>query len=191
MYQLKYPSERRERPLSPRVKLALRLYVMGAAKTKKEAAAMAGLQYSSLATIRRDPQVLRFMEELDAEIAAEAVNTSELLKRLGRRAIRNIAGFMESEAVKDEVRFKAAQDLADRSPETSKVLKVHSEATLTMSPEDVLRLRAAMLDGAQNKILYAEAAEGNFVKVNDESTVRSLELVKENSPSPEGESNAI
>lgn len=140
---------------------------------------MAGLAPSTFYLISTtDVQVSDYIAQIDRELAEEHIDTGKLLIRLGRRAVRNIAQTMESPTVKDEVRLKAAMDLADRSPETSKVLKVDHQISVPISHEQFEAMRKAMLESSGMKEIFPEAAAGNFVTTNDEIALESLKLLK-------------
>lgn len=184
-------AERRDEPLSPRVKLACRLYASGAAKTKREASELAGLSATTLTLLRHEPKVNDLVRRVDEEIQSGTVNMSEVIRALGRKAVVTIADIMTTDGVKDDIRLKAAQDLADRSPETSKTLKVQAESSLSISDEAAELIRAAMLESARSRLNFAEAANGNFITATDEATRSGLELVKDSvSALPSGEDNA-
>lgn len=184
-------AEVRDRPLSPRVKLAARLYATAVVKTKKEAALAAGLDKNVLYQLRHERQVNDLIRKIDHELENNIISTADVLKILGRKAVVAIADIMTTDNVKDEVRLKAAQDLADRSPETSKTLKVQAESSLSISDEAAELIRAAMLESARSRLNFAEAANGNFITATDEATRSGLELVKDSvSALPSGEDNA-
>ena len=58
-----------------------------------------------------------------------------------------------------------------------------------MSDEQVAALRSAMIEGALLREKFPAAASGSFITVDDKSTAKSLELVRENAPKalPPGE----
>lgn len=184
-----YPHEVRVKDLSPRLKLAIRLYSTGLAKTMREASEKAGLNPSVFyITKSTEPKVSELMAYVDRQLEQEELDTAALIKRLGRQAVRNIAHLMEN-AKKEEVQLKAAQDLADRSPETSKVINVNARVETPLTEDAVASLRRSILEAAALRERFVEAAEGNYVTVSDASTARSLDLVKERAPRslPSGE----
>lgn len=188
-----WPHETRVKPLTPRIKLAARLYASGICKTKGEAAENAGLTKSTFyVTSNADPQVAAIMAQVDAELANETIQTGELIKQLGRKALLKIEQVMDNTLVKPEVQLKAAQDLADRSPETSKVINVNAQIASPLSEDQLAELRRAMLMASNLKEKFPAAAAGSFVTVSDAGTARSLDLVKERAPLalPAGGENA-
>src|SRR3569832_1978997 len=130
--------ETRAKEHTPRVKLATRLYATGVAKTKAAAAEMAGLAPSTYYLISTtESKVSDLMNHIDKELESEQLDTGRLLKHLGRKAIRHIAWTLDSDEVKHDTRLKAAQDLADRSPETSKTTNLNVGLGAGLSQEQV------------------------------------------------------
>lgn len=160
--------------LSPRVKMALRLYGTGTVRSLADAARAAGLHHEQLYGARyKDPRMDIFLLKLDKEINDGTVDMTQVLQKLGRRAIVNIAQLSE-EAQKEDIRLRANQDLADRSPETAKTHKVALEQDIRMTPESIEDLRRALLESARAKETYAEVLSGDYVTVDAESSVRHL-----------------
>lgn len=158
------------KPPTPRVKSAIRLYVSGAAPTQKEAAQLAGINAKHFQIQKRNPFVKAYIRQIEADIDAGTVQMSNVIRELGRRGVETIAKMMESDEVKDELRLKAAVDLADRSPETSKTNKLSIEGGLTIQSADVSRLMAALVEGAEvAKEFDKEVGTGDYVRVDDGS----------------------
>lgn len=160
--------------LSPRVKLAARLYATGACKTKQEASEAAGLNKNYLTLLNNNPYVSDLIREIDKQIETGVVDMSKVLVMLGRKAVVAIAGTMEDSTVKPELRFKAAQDLADRSPETSKTQKLAIDSQLTMTPESAQAIAAALVESARLQETYQSAASGDYIKVDTTQGVKLL-----------------
>lgn len=151
--------------ISPRVRLAARLYATGAAKTKKEASEMAGLHpnYLTLLTgANGSEKVKSLINDVDAMIEDESIATSKIIQRLGRKALGRLANLMDSE--NEHVALKAAVDLADRAPETSKTQKIQVES-LTLDGTDVRALTQAMLESAREREKYSHVAVEGLVEV--------------------------
>lgn len=155
--------------ISPRVKLAARLYVTGAVATKREAAEAAGLHptYFSVVTApqhsRYKPEVGQLMDEIDKAIHDKSIQTSALLELIGREALTEMRGLMK----KDDnlaIKFKAAQDLLDRSPETSKIQK-HAISSFSLDGADAKQLAAAMVQAAQIRAAYEGEVTGDYVRI--------------------------
>jgi hypothetical protein len=169
--------------LSPRVKLATRLYKTGFAKTKGEAADLAGLNRQTFYLLSTtEIQVAELAAKIDQELQDESIDTGRLIKQLGRKALHKIDSVMSNPLVKFETQLKAAQDLADRSPETSKVVNINARVETPLSDDQVAALRRAMIEAANLRDKFSAAAEGSFVTVTDSATARSLDLVKERAP---------
>lgn len=160
--------------LSPRVKMAAKLYVTGACKTKKEASIAAGLAPNYLTLLRDNPLVNEYINRIEDRIEDGSVDMSKVLVTLGRKAVVGMARMMESETVKDDIRFKAMQDLADRSPETSKTIKQQMTSDLSMTVESAALLAAALVESARNKENYIQAAQGDYITVDIEKEVKLL-----------------
>jgi methanogenic corrinoid protein MtbC1 len=159
------------RALNPRVKTALRLHTVGAVKTVKEASRIAGIDRHYMSQLRcRSPLVKAYVKKLEDDIDAGAVNMSSTMQELGRRGVQRIAELMESDEVKDDLRLRAAIDLADRSPETSKTNKLSIESDLTLREGDAKALIAALVEAAQVTQEFRKEVEvGDYVKVDDGS----------------------
>lgn len=151
---------------SPRVRMAARLYATGAAPTKKAAAEAAGIHptWFTLLT-NHNEETKRLVDSVDAKIEDQTVDMSTVLRTVGREAIKRIRQLMVA-SVRDDIALKAAQDLADRNPETSKVQR-HEIASVHMGPEEARELAAALVEGAKVRERYAKAVEGDFVTVED------------------------
>jgi hypothetical protein len=151
---------------SPRVRLAARLYASGACKTMGEASVAAGLSKQYLALHRENSEVQGIVQAVDQAIAEGTVDFSKVLATLGRQAVRNIAHLME-DAQSEAIRFKAAQDLADRSPETTKVHKHEISGGLEMSSADAQNIAKALVEAARLKSTFPSAAEGDFITTSN------------------------
>lgn len=135
--------------LTPRVKQALRLWATGIVRNKGEAAKIAGVSpaYLSILTSSGNPHVTEFIESLEKKLGDEAVNMADLVREVGRRAFRNTAYLMEH-AAKEDIQFRAAQDLMDRSPELSKIQR-HQVESVHIGAGDLDRLMGAMVETAR------------------------------------------
>lgn len=151
--------------LSPRVRLAARLYATAAAPTKREASKMAGLHPSYLTMLTgKSEKVRQLVNDTDALIQDETVSSSVILQRLGRDAIAKISQLMH-ESQSEGLQLKAAIDLADRSPETSKTQKVQLES-FNLDGKDVQALAAAMVEAAEVQGRYAAVGVEGLVEVD-------------------------
>lgn len=172
--------------LTPRIKLATRLYATGACRTKRDACIEAGLHPYVLTVYRDDPQVKNLMASIDDELESGAIDMSKLRVLVGRKAYRNIAAIMEDDSVKMDLRLKAAQDLADRSPEVSKVMKLEVSEGLSLPGSKIDELLAAMLESAKARVDFSHVAEADYVTATDESAQRNLDQIPEVKQLPSG-----
>ena len=151
---------------SPRVKLATRLYTTGICKTKKEASEAAGLHPSYL-TMLTGPNgsepVKSLMNEIDQKIEDKTIETSALIQVLGRKALGKMSQLMEGGS--EGVQFRSAQDLLDRSPETSKTQRIETVA-FSLDGEDAASLAKAMLESAKSDRDYDHVAEHGLMEVD-------------------------
>lgn len=169
---------------SPRVKLAAKLWLTGTARTKREASRMAGLHPNYL-TMLTGPngsvQLMQYINEMEARIEDGTVEMSQVLQELGRKAIVNMARLMESSG-KDEVKLRAAVELAERSPETQKIMRAEV-TSLTLSGEDAKELARAMIESRTQSEQFDHIASDGLIEVDTddrgESPIPQLKLVKE------------
>ncbi len=150
---------------SPRVRTAAWLYVSGAAKTKREASALAGLHPNYLTMMSNESlPTKRLMNDIQQMIENEALDSSIIMKKLGRRALGKLNTLMDS--ANENVALKAAQDLADRSPETSKTQKIDVGGGLTLGTLDAKALATALVESARERAKYDHVAEHGLVEVD-------------------------
>ncbi len=154
--------------LSPAVARAMDLWLSGAVKTKKEAAAAVGIHAVTLSLNSRSPAGIGYMTGTHELIQDKTIDTSVLIEKLSRRGIEVIATLME-DAEKEDIRFRAAQDLADRGKETAKTQKLSMES-YTIANRDVAALANAMVAAATLKDQFPEAASGNFITAGSEES---------------------
>lgn len=152
-----------------KIKNALRLVAAG--MSQKEAAAATGVRKEYISMLKsRNPTVKAYLRNLEESIDAGVVNMSVAMQELGRRGVLHLAKVMDSDEMKDELRLKAAMDLADRSPETSKTSKISIEGDMTLRQGDATALMAALVEAAEAERRFRqEVSEGDYVKVDDGS----------------------
>lgn len=148
--------------IGPRVKMALRLWLSGTVRSKKEAAQIVGVHPAYLGPVSKSPGGQAFIRDQEAKIDEKSLDTNVLLQRLSREAVLETAAIMRA-GQSEANRLRAAIDLADRGPETSKIQK-HQVEAITLSSKDAKELAAAMVAAAQLKQKFAEATEGNYDK---------------------------
>ncbi len=170
----------RERKPSPRLKLAQRLYTSGAVPTKRAAAEAAGLNpgYFYLMTSQQiaNPELHLVKDDIDAKIHDQTVNMSKVLELLGRKAVGKINEIMSNEAMHPALQLKAAQDLADRAPSTSKTIK-HAIAAVQITGKDAKELAASLVESARSREQYSHVAEGDFVRVDTEQAATHVDVI--------------
>lgn len=155
--------------LSPRVKLALRMYAYGACRTLTEAADAVGLNIGYLSIMHNSAPGQEFMKAADAIIADKALEGSALLDQLGRRALEVTASIMEN-GLKEENRLRAAIDITDRSPTYSKVQK-HQVEAITLTGKDAKALADALVAGRSVHEAYRPlVSDGDFNRIEDGSS---------------------
>lgn len=93
-----------------------------------------------------------------------ALQTTELIDKLSRRAIEVIGTQME-DASSEALRLKAAIDLADRGSETSKIQK-HQVESFTLSSQDARAIAESMVAAATVRQRHSDLRTDNFDKVN-------------------------
>jgi hypothetical protein len=144
--------------------MGLRLYVHTAVPSLSKAADAVGLNPRYLALMSRTSAGKEFMKTAHEHINNTALQTNELIERLGRRAVEVIGTTME-DASSEALRLKAAIDLADRAPETSKIHK-HQVEGLMLSGEDARQIAESMVAAAAVRQANAHLRTQNFDKVN-------------------------
>ncbi len=154
--------------LSPRARMALRMYAHGAVKSIKEAAEIVGMNSSYLTIIANGTPAKTMLESTQQILDDKAMETSVFLNKLGRRGVEVIAGLMEN-AGSESLQLKAAVDLADRAPDFSKIQK-HQVESFTLSGKDVAALAAAIAEGKEVQHEFKQLTTGNHDHVTPEIT---------------------
>lgn len=158
--------------------MALRLYVHAAVPTLKAAAAATGLHPRYLAKVSRTPAGMKFMATAHEHINNTALQTNELIEKLSRRAIEVIGTTME-DASSEALRLKAAIDLADRGPETSKIQK-HQVESFSLTSEDARAIAESMVSAARIRNQHGNLKTDNFDRVNLEDAEDLTPIVTPN-----------
>lgn len=134
--------------LSPRVRRGLALYASAAVRTKREASMAVGLHPSYITMLTNsNPLAMNELRRLMDSTDEANFDMVKLLNRLSLHALEVIAGTM-TQGSSEALRLKAAQDLADRGPQTSKVQR-HQVESWQIDPADAKRIAAAMVESAQ------------------------------------------
>lgn len=149
----------RVRPSVP-VRNALRLYVSGACKTKREASAAAGLHPNYLTMLtgpNGSPEVKNLMAEYEAQLHDKTLDMSSIMTYLGRKAA--IKTGMLIDSPNERIALDASKELMDRSPETQKTQRLQVDS-FSLDGKDVAALVAALNESAASKADYQHAAAG-------------------------------
>jgi hypothetical protein len=153
--------------LSPRVRMALRMYANGMCNLTQAAEAM-DLNVGALSLSKNSPVGKAFMQSAHEIIDQNATNTNALIQGLSVRAIQVIGKLMEDSA-SEKIQLDAAKDLADRGNETSKIQRMQVEA-ITLGAGDAKMLAEALVRGPRVQEKYAHLATGDFNRIEDGST---------------------
>src|SRR5205807_583715 len=109
----------------PRLRMAARLYAAGAVPTKKAACEAVGLSSNYLSVMNNNPEVNKILSEVDRAVNDETVSLSRVIALTARKAAKRLSELVDSG--NEHVALKAASDVLDRTPETSK----HHKTTVT------------------------------------------------------------
>jgi len=150
--------------LTPRMRIGLHLYATGTVKTLKEAARVVNCHPVSLQLAAQSPAGQEVMETAHKIIEDKTLSASQLVQKLSRRMVELEAKIAE-DSPNEGLRLKAAQDLLDRNPETSKTQRIQADV-LTLDGKDAQAIAAAMVEAARLKAQFADAAVGDYVKVD-------------------------
>lgn len=141
-----------------RVRNAIRALVTGAVRTKRDAAKLAQMHPVYFQILcRKNPYVQHIIREYQREMDASAISASALIQKLQIEAVKTIEEIMNSSS-SQALRLRAAIDLADRGPETSKVQR-HQIETFSIAESDAANIRSAMLESAKMRRLEMEVQE--------------------------------
>lgn len=164
----------------PRIRHAARLYASGAVRTKQEAAEAVGVNPSYFNVVtqpghaRSNPEIIKIMDDIERAIQDKAVSLSSVIESVSREAVaemRDLINHSQNEAI----RLKAASDILDRNPETSKTQK-HQLSGFSLGSEDAKALAAALVKSAEAQRLYGSQAMGDYVKIPQEGADAPGEL---------------
>jgi hypothetical protein len=153
---------------SHRVKMALRLLVTGACRTKREASEAAGLhpQYLTMLTAPgggSDP-VKAMMYEIEQMMNDKTTDMSVVIQRLGRLGIGKMAQ-LALMGGNERIQLDAAKSLADRSPETAGIQKIQVDP-FSLGAQDAKLLASALVESATLRQRFADVAENGLVEVD-------------------------
>jgi hypothetical protein len=154
--------------LTPRVKHACRLYASAAVSTKKEAAEAVGLNPSYFNVITQPghakamPEAIALIDEIQQKIEDKAVDLSSVVQLVSREALVEVRNLMK-DSKNEAIKLKAASDILDRNPETSKTQKIQA-TSFSLSGEDAKQLAAALVLSAQAQSQIPPVT-GDFVRI--------------------------
>lgn len=153
--------------VSPRVRLAAKLYATGATKTKAEASRLAGLNPNTLTVLSGrygNPKVRMLLQDLERKIEAGTIETAQALQVLSKRAVLKMAQLMEY-SDRQDIQLKAATELADRCPDTQKTQQIQA-TTFTLGSDDAREIAKALVESAQARDRFAHVARDGLVEVD-------------------------
>lgn len=150
---------------SQAVKTALRLFVTGACRSKKEAARAVGLHPAYFVQLTNESEPVRKMlDELDAHLLGKTTDMSVLMQQLGRMAVGRIARLALTGG-NERIQLDAAKTLADRSPETAGIQKIQ-DAGLSLGSEDAKAIAAALIESAKLAADFEKVGVEGLVEVD-------------------------
>lgn len=148
--------------------MAARLYSAGAVPTKKSAALAMGLHpggfYLMTSPAVSNPEMGRIQDEIDRQIHDQTIQVSSVLQLIGREALLKLRRLMNNSG-SELIQFKAAQDLADRAPDTSKTIRA-AIITAPLDSKDAKEIARAMVEAARARQEYSPQVQGDFVRVD-------------------------
>lgn len=157
----------------PRIRHAARLYASGAVKTKQEAALAVGVNPSYFNVVtqpghaRSNPKIIALMDQIEQSIHDKTVSLSSVIESVSREAVTEMRTLLKN-SNNEAIRLKAASDILDRNPETSKTQK-HQLSSFSLGSEDAKALAAALVKSAEAQRLYGSQVHGDFVRIPQET----------------------
>ena len=157
----------------PRLRHAARLYASGACRTKKEAAEAVGVNpsYFNIATqpghAKAKPELIAIMDDIERAIQDKTVALSSVIEGVSREALTEMRSLLKN-SKNEAIRLKAASDVLDRNPETSKTQK-HQLSSFSLNGEDAKQLAAALVKSAEAQRRYAGQLDGDYIRIPQDS----------------------
>lgn len=164
--------------LTPRVKHACRLYASAAVPTKQEAAEAVGLNPSYFNVItqpghaKANPEAIALIDEIQRRIEDKTVDLSAVVQEVSREALGVVRTLMK-DTKNEAIKLKAASDILDRNPETSKTQKIQA-SSFSLSGEDAKSLAAALVMSAKAQTVHPPVT-GDFVRIPIEQSDEDFE----------------
>lgn len=151
------------------------MYVNAAVPTLREAARIAGISYQYLININGTEAAKKYKQTAHEIIDEKAADTTALISALSHRAVQVIGQMME-DGGSENIRLRAAIDLADRGPETSKIQK-HQVESFSLSSEDARGIAESLVAAAAVRQRNAHLAEEDFDMVNTEKVLEKTPIM--------------
>lgn len=155
--------------LTPRVKHACRLYASAAVATKKEAAEAVGLNPTYFNVITQPghkkamPEAIALIDEIQQRIEDKTVDLSAVVAEVSREALTTVRKLMK-DSQNEAIKLKAASDILDRNPETSKTQKIQA-SSFSLSGEDAKELTNALVMAARAQQSLGAPITGDYVRI--------------------------
>lgn len=155
--------------LTPRVKHACRLYASAAVATKEEAAEAVGLNPTYFNVItnpnhkRSMPEAIALIDEIQQRIEDKTVELSSVVQLVAREALQEVRSLMKN-SQNEAIKLKAASDILDRNPDTSKTQKIQA-SSFSLSGEDAQQLSAALVAAANAQKAMGAPITGDYVRI--------------------------
>lgn len=147
------------RPSVP-VRNALRLYVSGACRTKKEASTVAGLHpnYLTMLTGPNGSEPVRnLLAEMEAQLHDATLNMSHVMQYIARKGAMKVGLLIDSP--NERIALDASKEAMDRSPETQKTQRLQVDS-FTLDGKDAAALIHALTESASTAAEHAAAKDG-------------------------------
>ena len=103
------------------------------------------------------------MDDIEAAIHNKTVSLSSVIESVSREAVSEMRDLLNN-SQNEAIRLKAASDILDRNPETSKTQK-HQLSAFSLGSEDAKALAIALVKSAEAQKLYATQTVGDFVRI--------------------------
>lgn len=169
------PAGVRTSSLSPRLKMAYRLYHSATVPTKAAAAKAAGLSPATFYIASRpkidlmNPEGTDIAARMDDKLDEQVINARALLSKEAIKSIIKLAQLRDTGG-SEGIQLKAAQDIADRCPDTSKTQRIES-SNFSLEGKDVANLVNALVHSRSARSHITEGLEGDFIKVDSAQVI--------------------
>lgn len=160
-----------------RVRMAARLYASGAVRSKRDACRTMGLTdaYLSMLDAAGNEITRRIQSDVEDAIRDDSVALSKVIAKLSRKALNKINFLIESD--NEHVALKAATEVLDRNPETSKTFKA-TVSTFSLDTNDAKAMASAIVEAARVRERFLLQSAKDFVKVEDVDGTQNADVSK-------------